>query len=268
MLDSVKTEFNRLKDEGHIKKPKNCDEDRFISPIVITCKKNKSIKLALDSKFKNKQIYKNKYQMPNIHELVDNVAPQIANDSVGEVWFTNLDVKNAYSQLALDKYTSDQCNFSIVGGDITGTYQFLTGFYGQVDMPNEFQRVMDSTLGSIPFTNCYLYDILIASKGTFLEQEQCVKNFIDTGRIFIHGQRSKCKFFQKEIEWLGFKTSKTGIIPLFDKSKAINGLPVPKNLKELRSFFGSINQYIKFLPNLASLGSPLRPLLNKKSIFQ
>ena len=106
--------------------------------------------------------------MPNIHELVDNVAAQITNDSVGEVWFTNLDLKNAYSQLALDKFTSNQCNFSIVGGDITGTYQFLTGFYGLGDMPNEFQRVMDSTLGSIPFTNCYLDDILIASKGSFL----------------------------------------------------------------------------------------------------
>ena len=30
--------------------------------------------------------------MPNIHELVDNVAAQIANDFVGEVWFTNLDL--------------------------------------------------------------------------------------------------------------------------------------------------------------------------------
>ena len=171
LLDSAKTELNRLKDEGHSKKLENCDKDRFISPIVITCKKDKSIKLALDSKFLNKQIYKNKYQMPNIHELVDNVAAQIANDSVGEVWFTNLDLKNAYSQLALDKFTSNQCNFSIVGGDITGTYQFLTGFYGLGDMPNEFQRVMDSTLGSIPFTNFYLDDILIAAKGTFLDHK-------------------------------------------------------------------------------------------------
>ena len=92
LLDSVKTELNRLKDEGHIKKLENCGEVRFISPIVITCKKDKSNKLALDSKFINKQIYKNKYQVPNIHEMVDNVGAQIANDSVGEVWFTNLDL--------------------------------------------------------------------------------------------------------------------------------------------------------------------------------
>ena len=55
---------------------------------------------------------------------------------------------------------------------------------------------------------------------------------------------------------------------LFAKTKAIKYLPISKNLKHLRSFFGSKNQYIKFIPNLDSLGSPLRPLLKKKMIFQ
>ena len=118
--------------------------------------------------------------MPNTHELVDNVAAQMASDSVGEAWFTNLDLKSAYNHLALDKFTSKQGNFSIVGGDITGTYQFLTGFYGLDDMPNEFQRVMDSTLGSIPFTSCYLDDILIASKGTFLDHKNIVLKILST----------------------------------------------------------------------------------------
>ena len=261
LLDSVKSELYRLKSEGHIKKLENCD--------YITCKKDKSIKLALDSKFINKQIYKNKYQMPNIHELVDNVAAQISNNSAGEVWFTNLDLKNAYSQLSLDNFASSQCNFSLVGGDITSTYQFLTGFYGLGDMPNEFQRVMDSTLGKIPFTNCYLDDILVASKGSFNDhKKKIVYKILSTLDSYNFAVKwSKCKFFQKKIEWLGFKISKSGIAPLFDKTKAIKDIPIPKNLKELRSFFGSTNQYIKFVPNLASLGSPLRPLLNKKSIF-
>ena len=61
-----------------------------------------------------------------------------------------------------------------MGGDITGTYQFSTGFYGLGDMPNEFQRVMDPTLGSIPFTNCYLHYIFIDSKGTFLDHKNIV----------------------------------------------------------------------------------------------
>ena len=209
--------------------------------------------------------------MPNIHELVDNVAAQISNNSAGEVWFTNRDLKNAYGQLSLDNFTSSQCNFSLVGGDITGTYQFYglsTGFYGLGDMPNEFQRVKDSTLGNIPFTNCYLEDILVASKGSLNDHKKIVYKILPTLDSYnLAVKWSKCKFFQKKIDWLGFKISKSEIAPLFDKTKAIKDIPIQKNLKELRSFFGSTNQYIKFVSNLASLGSPLRPFLNKKSIF-
>ena len=35
------------------------------------------IKLALDSKLPKNKILKNKYQMPNIHELFDNIALQL-----------------------------------------------------------------------------------------------------------------------------------------------------------------------------------------------
>ena len=70
-----------------------CDEDRFISPIVITRKKDGSIKLASDLKLLNDQIFKNKYQMPNIHELSDNIALQLSNRDSREVCFSNLDLK-------------------------------------------------------------------------------------------------------------------------------------------------------------------------------
>ena len=41
-------------------------------------------------------------------------------------------------------------------------------------MPNEFQRVMDSTLGKNLFPNYYLGNILVASKGSFLEHRNTV----------------------------------------------------------------------------------------------
>ena len=138
----------------------------FISPIVITRKKDGSIKLALDSKLLLNHIFKNKYQMPNIHELIDNIALQLSSKESGEVWFGSLDLKNAYNHLQLCTDTNKQCNFSIVGGKTTGTYRFLPGFYGLGDMSNEFQRVMDALLKDIPFTNCYIDDISIASKGS------------------------------------------------------------------------------------------------------
>ena len=78
----------------------------------------------------------------------------------------------------------------------------------------------------------------------------------------------KCAFFQKKIEWLGFNISNSGVKLLVGKSDSIKKLPNPKNISELRCFFGSINQYMKFVPNLSSLSSPLRPLLVKKLVYQ
>ena len=72
--------------------------------------------------------------MPNIHELIDNVDLQLSKKTYGQVWFSNLNLKNAYSQLQLCARTSNQFNFSIVGRDTTG--KFLTGFYGLGDMTN------------------------------------------------------------------------------------------------------------------------------------
>ena len=186
--------------------------------LLIVKKTNLSNWLWIQSLLINKYTRTN----TNIHELVDNVAAQIAIGSIGEVWFTTLDLQNAYSQLALDKFTSNQRNFSILGGNITGIYQFLTGFYGLGDMHNEFQRVMESTLGSILFTNGYLDDILIASKGTFLDHKNFVFKILSTlDKNNFAVKWTKCKFFQKDIKWLGFVVSNTGIATLFDKTKAI-----------------------------------------------
>ncbi len=64
--------------------------------------------------------------MPNIDELIDQIAQIIASIKPGRVWFTRVDVAYAYGHLRLAR----QCNFSVVEGEATGTYQFQTGFYG------------------------------------------------------------------------------------------------------------------------------------------
>ena len=80
LLDKVSNELRKLSDQRHIEKLKECSDQNFISPIVITVKKDKSVKLALDSKILNKAIHKNKYQLPNIDNLINSISQHI-NDS-------------------------------------------------------------------------------------------------------------------------------------------------------------------------------------------
>ena len=75
----------------------------------------------------------------------------------------------------------------------------------------------------------------------------------------------KCHFAKTEIEWLGHKFTQSGIAPLETKTAAILILTAPKNLKQLRSFLGSVLYLSKLIPNLSHLCHPLRPLLKKNT---
>ena len=264
--DKVQTELDKLLKEGHIEKLDKCTSDCFIAPIVITVKKDNSIKLALDAKPINRQLYKNKYQMPNVDELIDGVSQIITSASEGSLYFTVLDLKYAYSQIRLTAETAKQCNFNIVGGNATGTYRFLAGFYGLADMPAEFQKAMDRTLNYSKNTFCFLDDILIVSKGEAKDHEKLVRNVLqklDDENLAL--KISKCEFFQPAVNWLGHNLSIHGIIPKITKTEAIANLKPPKSLKQLRSFMGSINHLSKFIPNAASLTEKLRPLLKEEN---
>ena len=152
---------------NNIEKLAQCREQFLIYPIVITVKRDKSIKLALESKLLNKAVHKNKYQMPNFDCLMDSISQQISSPSTeGPAWFSTLEIKHTYSQIPLHRDTAKPCNFNIVGGDPTGTTRFLTGFYGLTDMTAEFQKALDNTLFGTTNKYCFLDDILIVSKGT------------------------------------------------------------------------------------------------------
>ena len=265
----VTDELERLQTEGHIEKLSSCSDENFISPIVITVKKDQSIKLALDSKVLNKAIHKNKYQMPNIEMLIDTISQHLTSThNSQQAYFTTLDLKYAYSQLKLHHETAKHCNFNIICGESTGTYRFKTGFYGLTDMPAEFQKAMDYTLVGLQNTYCFLDDIIIVSTGTEADHLalvfKCLQK-LDYDNLRINLQ--KCHFAKSEIEWLGYKFTQTGISPLESKTAAILTIPPPTTLKRLRSFLGSVHYIGKFIPHLAQLCHPLRPLLKKSVKF-
>ena len=88
------------------------------------------------------------------------------NASQETAYFSTLDLKYACSQLNLDPATARHCNFNIISGEGTGTYRFITGFYGFNDMSAAFQKVMDYTIVRLNKTHCFLADIIIVSRGS------------------------------------------------------------------------------------------------------
>ena len=97
---------------------------------------------------------------------MDNIAQTIIQSSdEGEVLFSTIDLRYAYSQIPLDEATAKQCNFNIIGGQTIVTYRFNNGFYGLTDKPAEFQKAIDKALYNITNTFSFLDYIIIVTGG-------------------------------------------------------------------------------------------------------
>ena len=244
LQDQVDKEIKILLKDGHIGKIDKIQDDVFIQPTVITVKKDKSVKIALDARALNESIAKDKYQMPKLDNLIDMIAEELEINE-GEAWYSSVDMTYAYGQIPLHDLTKRHCNFQIVGG----TYRFTTGYYGLTVMPTEFQKIMDLTLVNVNSVFVYIDDILIVTKGT---KQQHVNKVTEVMRILddanLQLKAGKCIIAQDSIEWLGFKLTRTGISPINTKSQGISEKLPPTNLKQLRSFLGAVNQFNKFIP--------------------
>ena len=265
LQEQVDNEINTLLEQGHIERVDTIKDDVFIQPVVITVKKDRSVKIALDARALNDSIAKDKYQMPNLENLMDMVAETI-DGKEGQVFYSSVDMKYAYGQFPLEESTAKHCNFQIIGGKSTGTYRFVTGRYGLTIMPTEFQKVMDLTLVNMDSTFVYIDDILIVTKGEKSVHMQKIREVLEVlNEANLQLEADKCKIACTEIEWLGYKLSGEGVAPINGKIQGISERLRPNNLKELRFFLGAVNQLNKFIPDLASICAPFRSFLKKEA---
>ncbi len=70
----------------------------------------------------------------------------------------------------------------------------------------------------------------------------------------------KCKFFQTSVKYLGHIVFSSGVETDPEKVAVLKTWPVPKNLKELRSFLGFSGYYRRFIQDYAAIVKPLNDL--------
>ena len=97
----------------------------------------------------------------------------------------------------------------------------------------------------------------MASKGTVEEHKAIVQRILETLDKNNRAVKWGNALFSRKREWLAFKISEVGVRLLVGKTDALKNLPISKNIAEHRSFFGSINQFNKTVPNLSFLSFPL-----------
>ena len=110
LQSAVEQEMKKLLKEGHIERTDKFNDNVFIHSVVFTLKKDSNVKIALDAAL-NKAIREDKYQMPNLDRLMEQVAEIINEQGEGEVIFASLLVRYAYGQTDLHPETARRCNF-------------------------------------------------------------------------------------------------------------------------------------------------------------
>ena len=228
------------------------------APILFVAKKDGGLRMVVDYRAVNQQTVKNKYPLPRIDDLFDQLQ--------GAKLFTCLDLQQAYHQVRLREEDIPKTAFCTHRGQ----YEYRVLSFGLTNAPATFQTLMNNILAPYigKFCLVYLDDILVFSKtpGEHLEHLRAILQAFRHARLY--AKLSKCKFALTEVPFLGHIVSGSGISPDPSKVKVVQDWKRPTNVAEVRSFLGLSQYFAKFIDGYATLTVPLSNLLRKNVPWQ
>lgn len=251
LLQEVKDHLDDLAKKGYIEP----SDSAYAAPIVIVRKKGTgAIRLCCDYRGLNSKTVKDAHPLPRIDESIDMLA--------GSKWFCSLDLRSAYNQVPMAEEDKQKTAFATP----FGLMQWTVLSFGLCNAPATFQRLMNTVFRDELFQTllCYLDDILVYGK-TIAETLERLQTVLQKLRQYgLKVEMRKCDFFKEEVTYLGHKVSAEGISTDPEKIKVVSEWPVPKTLKELRSFIGLTSYFRRFMPSFTQRAKALHQLVTEK----
>ena len=223
------------------------------SPILFVKKKDGGLRMVIDYRALNKLTIKNRYPLPKIDDLFDQLA--------GSHVFSSLGLAQGYHQIQILEEDVPKTAFRVPFGH----YQFKVLSFGLTNAPATFQGVMNRIfqqhLGK--FVLVYLDDILVFSKTQeeHLEHLRKVFEILRENKLF--AKLTKCRFAKSELEYLGHAVGKDGIKVDPRKIETVTTWARPNDVSQLRSFLGLSNYFRRFFQGYSTLVAPLTHLTRK-----
>ena len=177
------------------------------------------------------------------------------------------DLRSGYWQISV--YPQQQEKTAFVTPD--GLWEFVRLPFGVTGGGGAatFQRAIEIVLSGLTYDTCLCYfdDIIIPSNSI---QQQCERLTTVLSRFRTHNLRvkaSKCTFAADQVLFLGHVVSSKGVHTDPAKIKAVSLLPEPKTVEQVRTFLGLAGYYRRFIPDFATIASPLVNLTKKMAKF-
>ncbi|GJP38862.1 hypothetical protein CLOM_g23274, partial [Closterium sp. NIES-68] len=228
------------------------------APVLFTPKPDGSLRMCIDYRALNKQTIKNKYPIPRIDDLLDQLR--------GATVFSKLDLRSGYWQIRMADNSIHKTAFRTR----YGSYEYLVMPFGLTNAPATFQAEMNHILRPL-LDECvvvYLDDILIYSRDMKQHVEHLRRVFEILRRERFYVKLSKSEFALEKVQFLGHLVSAQGVHVDPKKVEAVRTWKTPENVKELQQFLGFANYYNRFVPQYAKLAAPLTNLLKKNTPYK
>jgi hypothetical protein len=252
-LVELKLQLKEMMDKGYIRP----SVSPWGAPVLFVKKKDGTLRLCIDYRQLNKVTIKNKYPLPRIDDLFD----QLGGASV----FSKIDLRSIYHQVRIKGKDIHKTTFRT----LYGHYEFVVVPFGLTNAPATFMCLMKNVLSKFldKFVLVFIDDILIYSKNRE-EHEEHLRLVLQVLREHqLYAKFSKCDFFQKKIHYLGHVLSKEGVAVDPDKIRSIMEWPTPKDVSDIRSFMGSTGYYRRFIKDFSKIGCPITALQRKGKKF-
>ncbi|WVZ89138.1 hypothetical protein U9M48_035583 [Paspalum notatum var. saurae] len=209
-------------------------------------------RLCVDYRPLNAMTVKNKYPIPHIDILFDQLA--------GAKVFSKIDLRSGYYQIKIRKEDIPKTAFSTR----YGLYEYLVMSFGLTNAPAFFMYMMNLVFMNEldKFVVVFIDDILIYSKNEKEHEEHLRIVLARLREHKLYVKFSKCAFWLKEVGFLGHVLSEKGVAVDPSKVEAV------LNWKQLESsFLGLAGYYRRFIKDFSKIAKPMTSLTKKNVKF-
>ncbi|MGH0117755.1 UNVERIFIED_CONTAM: hypothetical protein FKN15_039051 [Acipenser sinensis] len=229
-------------------------QSEWCSPVVMVPKKDGTTRFCVDFRRVNAISKFDAYPMPRVDELLDRLGKAR--------YLSTLDLTKGYWQIPLESSSREKTAFATPDG----LFHFQTMPFGLHGAPATFQRLMDRVLSPHhQYASAYIDDVVIFSS-TWEEHLVRLASVLQSLReAGLTANLGKCAFGHQETQYLGFIMGNGRVKPVTTKVQALVDAPVPRTKAQVRSLLGLAGYYRRFIPEFATIVSPLTDLTKKSA---
>ena len=221
-------------------------------------KKDGTWRLCVDYRQLNKVTIRNKYPLPRIDDLFDQLQ--------GAKVFSKIDLRSGYHQLRIRESDIPKTAFRTRYGH----YEFLGMSFGLTNAPAAFIDLMNQVFRPYldRFVIVFIDDILVYSRSE-LEHERHLGLVLQTLRRHqLYARFNKCEFWLSRVGFLGHVVFADGIYVDPHKVEAVANWEQPTTVTEVWSFLELAGYYRRFIEGISKIAGPLHGLTRKGVKFE